>query len=122
LANADKVEDLTFIKQIDESEIENLQIELKNESVSVMKLRREQKNKMAEMKAELKPHVNRVHEITEKLEKGGEEVTEKVYKMTDPQNNVVLYYDQRGKLVLHRPIKEKTAENQLRVFAAASNS
>lgn len=122
LANADKVEDLTFIRPIDEQEIENLQISLKNESVQVMRLKREHKIKVKEMKAELQPHVNLVHEITETLERGGEEVTEKVYKMINPQENIVAFYDSRGILVHHRQLKEKTIENQFKVFQQVSNS
>lgn len=121
-SNADNVEEMTFIRNIDESEIQNLSLELKNESIVVMKMKREHKAKLKEMKAELTPHVNLVNEITQKLERGGEEVTERVYKMIDPQNNVVLYYDSHGKLVQHRPIKEKTAENQFKVFNAVANS
>lgn len=91
-------------------EAENLHLELsKNLSTVAAKLQAVSEP----LKAEMKPLRVELAQLIDKLKKGGEAVTEKVYLFPDYDNKVMGRYDSRGLLIDTRPFNR--TERQLHI-------
>lgn len=65
------------------------------------------------LKAEMKPIRVELAQLIEKLKKGGDQVTEKVYLFPDYENKMMGRYDSRGLLIDTRPFNR--SERQLHI-------
>ena len=102
-ANADKVEEMSFMRYFDKTEAEELKSELATISVSINDIEEEKNEKMAVFKEKQKPLSKRKKEVLKELKWNGSHITEDVYKMIDQEQRMVGFYDRTGKLINSRP-------------------
>lgn len=103
----------TFVKRFNEDELNEAERAYLEKSKELNSLYRELEALSQPLKAQMKPLKKDTSDLIQSINKGGTEVTEKVYCFPDYDNNVMGLYDMRGYLIGTRPMKR--AEKQLHV-------
>lgn len=103
----------TFVKPFSEDELLQTESEYLEKSKELNSLERELEAISAPLKEQMKPLKKDSKTLIEAINRGGEEVTEKVYCFPDYENKVMGLYDKRGYLIGTRPMTR--AERQLHI-------
>ena len=102
-ANADKIEEMSFMRYFDKKEAEELKNELATLSVNINDVEEEQTEIVSTFKERKKPLITRKKQVLQELKWNGNHITEEVFKMIDTDSRMVGFYDKTGKLINSRP-------------------
>lgn len=119
--NADKIEEMTYMRYFDKSESEELKNELSENMIKLNDISEEEAEIRERFKEQKKPLVKRKKEILQELKWNGEKVTEEVYRMDDPDKKVVGYYNKFGKLINSRAMNPGEFLGSIMPLSRASN-
>lgn len=114
--NADKVEEIGYMKPFTPEEMEGMKDDLSKVVIGINDIEEEKKSKMDEIKMRLKPLDEEKKELLSNIKNKSEYVTEQCFKMIDHDNGMVGYYNNMGMLVESRPIRQD--EKQKTLFTA----
>jgi hypothetical protein len=103
----------TFVKPFTEDELVQAESDYLEKSKSLDVLEKELQQVSAPLKEEMKPLKLETKKLISMINKGGEEVTEKVFCFPDYDNKVMGLYDKRGIHIGTRPMTR--AERQLHI-------
>jgi hypothetical protein len=103
----------TFVKPFSEDELVQAESEYLEKSKELNSLERELEAISQPLKEKMKPLKKDSKDLIENINRGGLEVTERVYCFPDYDAKVMGLYDQRGYLVGTRPMTR--AERQLHI-------
>jgi septation ring formation regulator EzrA len=94
----------TFVKRFSENELVKAESDYLESSKQLDALERELEAISSPIKEKMKPLKKTSKDLIQALNKGGLEVTEKVFCFPDYENKIMGLYDQRGYLVGTRPM------------------
>jgi hypothetical protein len=94
----------TFIKSFSEEEQSEIETSYIEGSKELAKLKKELDDVSAPIKEKIKPIEKETRRMIHSINRGGEEVTEKVYCFADYESKVIGLYDRRGILIGTRPM------------------
>ncbi len=114
--NADKIEEIGYMKPFTPEEMEVMKDDLSKVVISINDIDEEKKSKMDEIKMRLKPLDEEKKELLSNIKNKSEYVTEQCFKMIDHDKGMVGYYNNLGMLVESRPIRQD--EKQKTLFTA----
>jgi hypothetical protein len=103
----------TFVKRFAEDQMIAAESEYLEKSKELNSLERELDAISSPIKVKMKPLRADAKVLIESINRGGEEVTEKVYCFPDYESHTMGLYDMRGYLIGTRPMKR--AERQLHI-------
>jgi hypothetical protein len=103
----------TFVKPFTEDQMVVVESDYLEKSKELNSLERELEVLSTPLKEKMKPLKKETKDLIESINKGGTEVTEKVYCFPDYDSKVMGLYDSRGYLVGTRPMTR--AERQLHI-------
>lgn len=103
----------TFVKPFSEAELLQTESDYLEKSKELNSLERELETMSAPLKEKMKPLKKDSKDLIEAINRGGEEVTEKVYCFPDYDSKVMGLYDKRGYLIGTRPMTR--SERQLHI-------
>jgi len=103
----------TFVKPFSEEELVKTESDYLEKSKELNSLERELEAISQPLKEKMKPLKKDTKDLIESINRGGEEVTEKVYCFPDYDSKTMGLYDKRGYLVGTRPMTR--AERQLHI-------
>ena len=103
----------TFVKPFSEDEMVQTESDYLEKSKELNSLERELDVISAPIKEKMKPLKKETKDLIESINRGGTEVTEKVFCFPDYESKVMGLYDGRGYLVGTRPMTR--AERQLHI-------
>lgn len=101
--NCDAVEDLGYMKQLPNEEIEALKNRLVENNIQLRDVRADKKAANKEFNDQIKQLEESNDEVTGKLKAKSEFVTEACFKFVDTETREVGYYNREGLLVYCRP-------------------
>lgn len=114
--SCDQIEERSYTRKFDQSEINDLRAELAQVSIMIQELDVELAEIKSEFKNKTKPLGERVGKILEELKSGGEYVKDECYKFIDPDEGKVGWYSPEGYLLEERDIRQE--ERQRTAFQA----
>lgn len=116
--SCDQIEERSYTRKFDQSEINDLRAELAQVSIMVQELDVELAEIKSEFKNKTKPLGERIGKILEELKSGGEYVKGECFKFIDPDEGKVGWYSPDGYLLEERDIRheerQRTAFQTLR--------
>lgn len=118
--SCDQIEERYYTRKYTQEEINDTRADLADISLRIADKEEEKRAINEQLKADMKPLVERRTTILGQLKAGGERVKGNVYKMTDPDKNEVGYYNSEGMLIEERPMRED--EKQRSVFQIMRNT
>lgn len=121
-STADQViETFTYVRQLDEEEVQKMESELAQKSVELRKLEEKLKEIQDEYKAKMKPYKNRIGILVNgPLKTHTEEVTERAFLFFFQDQGLAGYYNELGELVHDRRLH--AYERQQTIFSALKPS
>lgn len=103
----------TFVKPFTEEELIQVESDYLEKSKELNSLERELEAISQPLKEKMKPLKKDTKDLIESINKGGVEVTERVFCFPDYENKVMGLYDKRARLIGTRPMTR--AERQLHI-------
>lgn len=117
--NADKVEQGSYFKVLDEEETLVLREELAEVSIKQRQLEQEKKDLIDEWKERHEPVKRRKLELIDNLRSGQEEMEGTLYLVADHDAGDMLYYDSEGVLIKSRRLRPD--EKQIKIMNMLRN-
>lgn len=114
-SNCDAIEDLGYVKQLPNEEIDELKDRLVENNIQLRDVRADKKAAMKDFGDQIKQLEESNDETTKKLKERSEYVTEPCFKFIDENAKEVGYYNNEGMLVYSRPARPE--EVQRTVFS-----
>src|SRR5690606_14221560 len=111
--NAEKSEELTYPKSLDEKQLTILKSDYTKEAIQLAKEEEVKKEFLSEFKAKVSPMKLKLNELMGMIRTKVEEVTETVYLIADHEDDMMGYYNEDGLLVSSRPLRPE--ERQFRI-------
>jgi hypothetical protein len=105
--SCDQIEERSYTRKFDQSEINDLRAELAQVSIMVQELDVELAEIKSEFKNKTKPLGERIGKILEELKSGGEYVKGECFKFIDPDEGKVGWYSPDGYLLEERDIRQE---------------
>lgn len=105
--SCDQIEERSYTRKFDQSEINDLRAELAQVSIMIQELDVELAEIKSEFKNKTKPLGERVGKILEELKSGGEYVKSECFKFIDPDEGKVGWYSPDGYLLEERDIRQE---------------
>lgn len=109
--SADFVEEMTYPRQLDDQELNELREKFAKDAIELDKYEQKLIEARDEFKMNAKPIKKDMAEAMQQIRTQVEEVTERVYLISDQDQGVMGYYNKRGELVRQRPLLQ--SERQL---------
>lgn len=105
--NCDAVEEMDFVLQLEDAEIEERKTEFAQISIQEARLEDEKKEIVDKFKEQLKPIKTQKLELLDEIKMGATAEFGKCYKFIDHDTAMVGYYNERGQLVHFRPANQE---------------
>lgn len=105
--SCDQIEERSYTRKFDQSEINDLRAELAQVSIMVQELDVDLAEIKSEFKNKTKPLGERIGKILEELKSGGEYVKGECFKFIDPDEGKVGWYSPDGYLLEERDIRQE---------------
>lgn len=100
--SCDAMERISYDKKLTPAERDELKHILSEDLIALNRLDEENAEFKATMKARMTPHKEAVKETTATLRRGATSVEERCFKLIDPSQKLVGYYNDEGELVYER--------------------
>lgn len=110
--NCDKFEEFTYLKKFTSDEIEEIKTKMVEENIRLSVLEQEKKEIMNEINEKIKPTKEKLKKFIEEVKMSGEIVEERCFVIYFHDEDIAVYYNDRGEPVFHRKLypseKQKT--------------
>lgn len=104
--NAVKVENRTYLRALDQSEVIELQNAYTQKAIELANAEAELKMHREVFKSKAKPLKVEMGEIIQGIRTSSEEITEEVFLLADMDEQMMCYYNKLGELVYSRPLMQ----------------
>lgn len=104
--NAVKVENRTYLRALDQSEVIELQNSYTQRAIELANAESELKSARETFKSIAKPIKVEMGEIIQGIRTSSEEITEEVFLLADMDDQIMCYYNKFGELVYSRPLMQ----------------
>lgn len=104
--NAVKVENRTYLRALDQSEVIELQNAYTQKAIELANAEAELKMHREVFKSKAKPLKVEMGEIIQSIRTSSEEITEEVFLLADMDEQMMCYYNKLGELVYSRPLMQ----------------
>lgn len=104
--NAVKVENRTYLRALDQSEVIELQNAYTQKAIELANAEAELKTHREVFKSKAKPLKVEMGEIIQGIRTSSEEITEEVFLLADMDEQMMCYYNKLGELVYSRPLMQ----------------